>query len=77
MNMWNKNIFHYFAINKSINKALLDVKDLYKQINEISTTKNTINKIYQILCNKIRISMNKNWEFNILGTDPSDKEVPS
>ena len=51
--------FEYFFINKSINKALIEVKELCKQLNKICTTKNTINKIYQILRNKIRLGMHK------------------
>ena len=50
------------GFNKSINKTLLDVKDLCNQIKEVRTIKNTINKMYQFLRNKIRINMHKNWE---------------
>ena len=41
--------FECFFINESINKTLIEVKELCKQLNKNSTTKNTINKIYQIL----------------------------
>lgn len=58
--------FECFKINKSINKALRDVKDLCSQRNEINSTKNTINKIYQILHNKIRITIHKNLEIILI-----------
>ena len=57
------------------NKKLLDVKELSSQLNQISTTSNTINKIFQNLSNKIRINMHKEWKNKILGCEPSDNGV--
>jgi len=48
---------------------------LCKQLNKTCTTKNTINKIYQILRNKIWLAMHKKWKNNVLGIEPSDKGV--
>ena len=68
--------FECFSMNKGINKTLLEEKDLSAQIKEISTTSNTINKIFKTLRNTICINMHKEWKNNLLGYEPSDNGVP-
>ena len=51
------------------------MKKLSAQINQISTTSNTINKIFQNLRNKIRINMHNEWKEKLLGLEPSDNGV--